>query len=364
MKTALRMVCAAMIVVMTACAAASAAVRIKDIARVAGVRDNQLIGYGLVVGLRGTGDGIKMTKQTVANMMERLGINVDVSDINVDNVSAVMVTSNLPAFVKTGDTIDVVVSAIGDADSLQGGTLMMTPLKGADGRVYAVAQGPLSLGGWSEKSGGGQNSKGHATVGRIAGGATVEREVAAEIVSQDNKIMLSLNNPDFTTVTNVMKKINLRFGKGTAKAVDGATVEILVPDESTGDVIPFISELENLQIEQDDVAKVVINERTGTIVMGGDVTISPVAIAHGSLTVAVKPSTTISQPTTPLAGGETVVVPTSKLKVQEDKISFTRVSASDIVDALNKMKVTASDIIAIFQALKASGALQAELVIM
>jgi flagellar P-ring protein precursor FlgI len=350
---------------MMAGAAASAAVRIKDIARVAGVRENQLIGYGLVAGLRGTGDGIRMTKQTVANMMQRLGINVNISDINVDNIGAVMVTANLPAFIKTGDTIDVVVSSVGDANSLQGGTLMMTPLKGADGKVYAVAQGPLSLGGWAAKGGGGGgNVKGHPTVGRIAGGATVEREVSAEIVTQDNKIFLSLNSPDFTTATNVTKKINLRFGKGTAKATDGATVEVAIPDESTDNVVPFISEVENLQVEQDEVAKVVINERTGTIVMGGDVSISPVAIAHGTLTVTVKPTTEVSQPLVPLAGGSTVVIPTQNLKVQENKVAFTRVSASDIVDALNKMKVTASDVIAIFQALKASGALQAELVIM
>jgi len=363
MKTT-RVLAISFLILLITCGGAAAAVRIKDLAKVNGVRENQLFGYGLVVGLNGTGDGIRMTKQTVANLLERLGVNVSIGDINVDNVAAVMVTTTLPAFVKNGDTLDVVVSSVGDANSLRGGTLLMTPLKGADGKVYAVAQGPVSLGGWSEKGGGGTNQKGHPTVGRIAGGATVEREVPAEILSQDNKIALNLNNPDFTTASNISEKLNLRFGKGCAKALDAATVEINVPDESVSDIVPFISALENLQIEQDQVAKVVINERTGTIVMGGEVTITPVAIAHGSLMVTVKPTTEVSQPLVPFGGGNTVVIPNTNTKVVENKVSFTRVSASDIVDALNKMKVTASDIIAIFQALKAADALQAELVIM
>jgi flagellar P-ring protein FlgI len=365
MKTAYRILSITLLTVILAGASAFGAVRIKDVARVAGVRENQLFGYGLVVGLAGTGDGVRMTKQTVANLLERLGINVAIGDINANNVAAVMVTANLPSFVKSGDVIDVVVSSVGDANTLRGGTLLMTPLKGADGRVYAVAQGALSLGGWTAKGGGGgSNQKGHPNVGRIAGGATVEREVPAEIISQDNKIYLNMNNPDFTTAAHISDKINLRYGKGTAKANDAATIQISVPDSSTDNIIPFIAEVENLQVEQDQVAKVVINEKTGTIVMGGDVTITPVAIAHGTLTVAIKPSTAVSQPLVPLAGGNTVVIPQTTTKVVENKVAFTRVSASDIVDALNKMKVTASDIIAIFQALKVSGALQAELVVM
>ncbi|MFA6450630.1 MAG: flagellar basal body P-ring protein FlgI [bacterium] len=363
MKTAYRIISITLLAVTLAGSAAFGA-RIKDVARVAGVRENQLFGYGLVVGLAGTGDGVRMTKQTIANLLERLGINVAIGDINANNTAAVMVTASLPSFVKSGDSIDAVVSSVGDANTLRGGTLLMTPLKGADGKVYAVAQGAISLGGWSEKGGGGSNKKGHPNVGRIAGGASVEREVPAEIISQDNNIYLNLNNPDFTTAAHISDKINLRFGKGTAKATDSATIKISVPDASSENVVPFISEVENLQIEQDQVAKVVINEKTGTIVMGGDVTITPVAIAHGTLTVSIKPNTNVNQPLVPFAGGNTVVIPQSTTKVVENKVAFTRVSASDIVDAMNKMKVTASDIIAIFQALKVSGALQAELVVM
>jgi len=340
------------------------AVRIKDLAKVEGVRENQLFGYGLVVGLAGTGDRVNMTKQTVANMMERLGIVVNVQDINVDNVAAVMVTASLPAFVKPGDNIDVVVSSLGDADSLQGGTLVMTPIKGADGRVYAVAQGPLSIGGWTAGgAGAGRDTKGHPTVARIPGGATVEREVAAELVVGDS-VHLSLNNPDFTTATNVVDGINRQFGPKTAKALNASTIEIVPPAKSVDNMIPFLSQIENIMIEQDQVNRVVINEKTGTIVMGGDVTITPVAIAHGSITVTIKPRTEIFQPDTPFAGGGTVAVENVDLDVTEQKVSFSRVSTSDVVDAMNKLGVAASDIIAILQALKAAGALQAEIVLM
>ncbi len=364
MKRSVGTVLAAVTVVLITCGVASASVRIKDVTRVNGVRDNQLIGYGLVVGLKGSGDGIRMTKQTVANMLQKLGLQIEVGDINVDNIAAVMVTANLPAFVRPGETIDVVVSSVGDADSLQGGTLLMTPLKGPDGRAYAVAQGPVSLGGWNAQGGGAQNTKGHPTVGRIPGGANVEREVPSEITVIDGKILFGLNNPDFGMAANVADGIDKVFGKGSAKAIDPATVEVKVPEKYIGDLVPFIADVGNLQVEQDQIAKVVINEKTGTIVMGGDVTVTPVAIAHGALTVTIKPVTSVSQPGVPLAGGSTAVTTQRNVKVKENKVSFTRVSSADIVDALNKMEVTPSDIIAIFQALKASGALQADLIVM
>ncbi|HOO57226.1 MAG TPA: flagellar basal body P-ring protein FlgI [bacterium] len=363
MKTAFRTITIAGMILLLATVGAFSA-RIKDIAKVSGVRQNQLVGYGLVVGLAGTGDGVRMTKQTVANMLEKMGVNVDIGDINVDNAAAVMVTANLNAFTKSGHTIDVVVSSIGDADSLQGGTLIMTPLKGADGRVYAVAQGPVSLGGWSAGRAGGRQSKGHPTVARISDGATVEREVPADFLGPRERIILNLNNPDFTTAANLSDKVNMRFGPGTAKAIDSSSIEVKVPDDLIDDVVPFMAEIEAIEVEQDQISKVVINERTGTIVMGGDVTITPVAVAHGTLTVTVKPDFEISQPDTPFGGGETVVAKRPNIEAEEKQVSFTRVSTSDIVDALNAMGVTPSDIIAILQALKVSGALQAEIVVM
>lgn len=363
MRTSLKTVLFTFIITAVAAGAAFGAVRLKDVARVEGVRENQLFGYGIVVGLDGTGDGVTMTKQTVANMIERLGLTIDVDQINVDNIGAVMVTASLPAFAKPGDTIDVVVSSVGDADSLQGGTLIMTPLKGADGNVYAVAQGAVSIGGWTAGRGGASQSKGHPTVGRIPGGATVEREVPTEVVDFD-KIHLSLHNPDFTTASNIVRAINFRNGSDIAKAVDAATIEITPPAGAIDDIVPFIADLENIPVEQDQVSRVVINEKTGTIVMGGDVTISPVAIAHGTLTVKVKPQTDVYLPGPFTDVDEATVVESDDIEAEEKKVAFSRVSTGDVVDALNKMGVTASDIIAILQALKASGALQAEIITM
>lgn len=339
-------------------------VKLKDIAKVEGVRENQLFGYGLVVGLAGTGDGVRMTKQTIANMLERLGLVVEINDVNADNVAAVMVTATLPSFIKPGDTIDVVVSSIGDADSLQGGTLILTPLKGADGNVYAVAQGAVSIGGWNAGgAGGGRNSKGHPTVARVPNGATVENTVPAEFIFGD-KIFLSMNNADFTTASNIVDGINFRFGRNSAKALNSSTIEITPPQSALDNIVPFIAELENIQVDQDQVSKVVINEKTGTIVMGGDVSITPVAIAHGTLTVMIKPRTEIFQPDTSFTMGETVVAQNEDINTEEKEVTFSRVSTGDVVDALNKMGVTASDIIAILQALKMAGALQAEVITM
>ncbi|MEW5946991.1 MAG: flagellar basal body P-ring protein FlgI, partial [bacterium] len=350
-------------VLLAASSAAEGAVRLKDIARIRGVRENQLVGYGLVVGLNGTGDGVDMTYQAIVNMLDRMGIVVDLGAVNVDNVAAVMVTANLPGFVKTGDRIDVVVSSIGDADSLQGGNLLMTPLKAANGEVYAVAQGPVSIGGFMARAGGGaQAQKAFPTTGRIPGGAIVEREVPSEFVDR-NRIYVNLNNPDFTTAARVAEALDKKFGAGASMAQDPSTIRVTVPEPYSDNVVSFIAEVEAVKIVQDEVARVVINERTGTIVMGGDVSISPVAIAHGSLTVTVEPGYEMLEPA-PFTPGEPGAVPAPKLTAEEEKVTFTRVTTEDVVKALNAMGVTPSDIIAIFQALKASGALQAELVIM
>lgn len=351
------------VIFMVTASVALGAARIKDIARVQGVRENQLVGYGLVVGLNGSGDGINMTYQSIVNMLDRMGINVDMDDVNVDNVAAVMVTTNLPAFVKPGDRIDVVVSSIADADSLEGGTLVLTPLNAPNGEVYAVAQGPVSIGGYTAgAAGGARTRKAFPTTGRIPNGAIVERAVPASFADGD-VIYLSLNNPDFSTAAEMAKVINREFGSKTATALDPSSIEVGVPGKYVDDVVPFIAKMENLRVQQDEVAKVVINERTGTIVMGHDVSVSPVAIAHGSLTVTVKPGYEMLEPA-PFTPGQPGALAKPELEVEEEKVTFQRVTTEDIVKALNAMGVTPSDIIAILQALKAAGALQAELVIM
>lgn len=364
-------------------------VRIKDIAKIEGVRDNQLVGFGVVVGLAGTGDGVNMTRIAVQNMMERFGIIMNANDINVDNMAAVMVTANLPAFAKPGDSLDVEISSIGDADSLRGGTLLQTPLKGADGNVYAVAQGPMSIGGWTAGArGGARNIKGFPTAGRVPGGAIVEREVPSEIM-RNNTIFVNLNQGDFTTAARVQNVINTacktkswadtwgycpgvqEYNRSCsscrcceATAVDGGTIKIEAPGVGDGNVVSFIAGIERLEVAQDSPARVVINEKTGTIVMGYDVKVDTVSIAHGPVVINVTPRYQVSQPPPLSPGGETVVLPVPDLTVEEKTVPFYKVSVGDIVRALNDMGVTASDVIAILQALKVSGALQAEIVIM
>lgn len=344
--------------------------RIKDIANVEGARENQLVGFGLVVGLTGTGDGAKMTKYAVINMLDKFGIQTNINDIKVDNIAAVMVTATIPAFVKPGDTLDVTVSSVGDANSLRGGQLVQTPLKGADGQVYAVAQGALSIGGYSEGLGGANAKKGFPTSGRIPSGATVEKSVPTEIM-KNHTIRINLNSPDFTTAARIQNVITQKcktadwasiFGSCGAVAKDAASVQITAPNVDDSELVSFISYVETTEIDIDTVSRVVINEKTGTIIVGADVKIEPVEIAHGSLQVKIQPGNNVSQPTTPLGGGETVQPKQPNVKVVEPKVSFHKVKVGDIVQALNDMGVTPSDIIAILQALKASGALQAEIV--
>jgi flagellar P-ring protein precursor FlgI len=354
--------------VIAASAAEALEVRVKDLARIQGVRENELFGYGLVIGLNGTGDkaGTLFTVQSIASMLQRMGIQVPRDRVGVKNVAAVVVTAKLPPFAKVGTTLDVLVSSLGDATSLQGGTLLLTPLQAADGKVYAVAQGPVSVGGFNVEAGGtGEKvQKNHPTAGRLPNGAIIEREVPTSVV-ENHTLAITLNSPDFTTVRRLAEVINGALGGGRARAEDGATVRVGV--QPGQDVVALIALLENLRVTPDQVAKVVINERTGTIIMGSQVRISTVAISHGSLSVQIKSEFQVSQPPA-LSGGSTAVVPKSDVTVQEEKSRLAVVeegaSIGDLVRALNALGVTGRDLISILQAIKQAGALQAELEIL
>ncbi|MBO8126116.1 MAG: flagellar basal body P-ring protein FlgI [Firmicutes bacterium] len=340
-------------------------VRVKDIAHLKGDRINQLTGLGLVVGLDGTGDGSgsMANVQMVANMLQRFGLTLSPQDLRTRNVAAVMVTAELPPFAREGDTIDVTVSSFGDAKSLQGGILLMTPLRAADGQVYAVAQGPVSIGGFNVSGGGSRVQKNHPTVGRIPGGATVEREVQVTLTN-GNYLDLVLDNPDFTTVSRLVKNINAAFQAEVAKAVDKSTIKLRIPDSYRDDPVSFVARLERVEVQPDTVAKVVINERTGTIVMGQDVRISTVAVAHGSLSVTIGTQYEVSQPW-PDSEGTTQVVPETEVEAKEEEAKLMVLpagsSVSDVVKALNAIGATPRDIIAILQAVQAAGALHGEL---
>lgn len=355
---------ALLLVVMTSGAFAAPTVRIKDIAKVEGVRDNQLTGYGLVVGLAKTGDSDKtvFTVQSIASMLKSFGITVSAAEIEVKNVAAVMVTATLPPFAPSGSNIDVTVSSLGDAKSLQGGTLLMTPLKAANGAVYAVAQGAVSIGGFSVSAGGSSAGKNFSTVGRVPNGALVEKEVPTAL-TDGTTLNLVLQQPDFTTASRVTNAINSRFGL-IAGAKDAGRVTVGIPGHYMGNVVGFVAALEDVLVTPDTVAKVVINERTGTIVMGSDVGISESAVAHGNLQIRIKAGTEVSQPP-PMSRGSTVVTPTTDIEVEEPPASLMVLPASanvgDVVKALNSAGATPRDIIAILQAMKTAGALHAEL---
>jgi len=343
----------------------AAAIRIKDIASFKGVRDNQLVGYGLVVGLDGTGDDdkTKFSRQTLVNMLEKMGIVVDVNGVKVNNMAAVMVTATLPPFAKVGTRIDVNVSSIGNAKSIQGGTLLMTPLKAPNGEVYAVAQGPISIGGFSYGgAAGGGVQKNHPTVGMIAGGAIIEKEVPVDL-SKKTSLELSLYRPDFTTSLRMAEAIKTQTGTA-AQSLDASTVSIPIPDEFLENKISFMAQVENLEIQPDNKARVVLNERTGTVVMGDKVRISTVAISHGSLSIVIKEQPVVSQPL-PFSQGQTTVVPQTEVKVEEQKSNLILLqegpTIGDVVRGLNAMGITPRDLIAILQAIKAAGALQADL---
>lgn len=353
-----------LLILTTMAASADPVVKIKDIAKIEGVRSNQLVGYGLVVGLDGSGDTQQtmFTAQSVANMLRRLGIDVPDGKLKVKNVAAVMLTAELPPFIRPGSKIDVVVSSLGDAKSLQGGTLLQTPLQAANGSVYAVAQGSVSIGGFTAGGGGDSVTKNHTTVGRIPGGAIVEQGVSTTLTSSGTLNVL-LNNPDFTTAVRVARSIESRLGQGAATALDAATVQINTG--GTQNVTSIIADIEELSVAQATVAKVIVNERTGTVVIGESVRISPVAISHGNLTVEISTELQVSQPSSFTETGDTVVVPQKSVTADEEKAKLVHlqpgVTLDELVRALNELKVTPRDMVAILQALKQAGALHAEL---
>ena len=356
------------LVVLTLMASSVArAARIKDIANIRGVRQNQLFGYGLVVGLDGSGDGNKsiFTVQSLASMLEKMGVTIDPDDLKVKNVAAVMITANLPPFARTGSRIDVLVSSIGDAKNLQGGTLLLTPLKAADGNVYAVAQGPVSTGGFSYGKGSGTGvQKNFPTVGRIVGGALIEREIAHNFNARE-VLTLALHAPDFTTATRVARAINSAFGDAMASAPDAGTIKVKVPDLYRGRSVELVALIENLGVTPDNVSKIIINERTGTVIMGENVRIATIAIAHGNLSIQVNKRDNVSQPLPFSRGGQTVVTSDREMIVEEGSnplfLVESGVSIGEVVRALNALGVSPRDLIAIFQGLKAAGALQAKL---
>ncbi|MFH1514634.1 MAG: flagellar basal body P-ring protein FlgI [bacterium] len=338
-------------------------VRLKDIARLQGVRKNQLFGVGLITGLSGTGDDtntVKFTAQALSNMLNNLGIAADPADIRVKNFASVMVTADLPPFSKPGDLIDVTISSMGNAKSLEGGTLVLTPLQAANGEIYAVAQGGITLGGFGATGQtGAKVKKNFLTVGRIPSGAIVEKEVPFTF-KDGEKLTWVLRQNDFTTAKNVAASINRAFPLSNASAIDPSTVKMRIPSESIDDPVDFVSKIEQLEISVDSISKVVINEKNGTIVFGGNVKILPVSIAHGNITISVSERYSVSQPGS-LSGGSTVVIPESAVTVTQGAAKFVPVTSENLISSLNQMGATAQDIVAIFQAIKAAGALEAEL---
>ncbi len=355
------------VVLMLVLASSAFAQRVKDITSVAGVRSNQMVGYGLVVGLDGTGDKAPFTNQTFINMMNEFGISIPPgTDPKLKNIAAVSLTANLPPFAKPGQTIDVTVSSIGNAKSLRGGTLLFAPLRGADGQVYAVAQGNLVVGGFgAEGADGSKITVNVPSVGRIPNGATVERPVANGF-SRGDSLVLNLNSPDFTTAKRLSDRINGLLGPETAYAVDATSVRVSAPRDPNQRV-SFLSMIENLDVTPGEAtAKVIINSRTGTIVIGKHVRIDPVAVTHGSLTVTVKENFQVDQPNA-FADGETVVTPQTEVNVDEEGnpmfVFAPGVSLDEIVKAVNEVGAAPGDLMAILEALKQAGALNAELIV-
>jgi flagellar P-ring protein precursor FlgI len=348
-------------------AGSSAASRLKDLVAIEGVRENQLIGYGIVVGLAGTGDRQQtiFSNQSLTNILERMGISVSPTAIRVKNTAAVMVTATLPAFAQPGTHIDTTVSSVGDAANLQGGILVLTSLRGADGQVYAVAQGPVVTGGFSAVRGATAQTVNHPTVGRGPSGATVER--AAPSVEPKSVVRLQLRQSDFTTSARIMEAVNQKFSNAShaaAQADNAGLVSVTIPPEYAGRATEFLSELENLSVEADAPARVVINERTGTIVLGKDVRIRPAAILHGNLSVEIQTTFAVSQPA-PLAQGSTEVIPQTGVVAKEEKARIVVLkqgaTIEELVRGLVAIGSTPRDIIAILQSLRRAGAMDAEI---
>jgi len=352
-------------------AATAHAERLKDLASVQGVRTNQLVGYGLVVGLNGTGDQTTQTPftiQTFKNMLAQFDIQMpaNVGTIQLKNVAAVSIHADLPAFAKPGQPIDVTVSSIGNSKSLRGGSLLMTPLKGIDGRVYAIAQGNLVVGGFDASGADGSRITVNVpSAGRIPSGATVERAVPSGF-DQGNSLVLNLNRPDFTTAKNIVDQINELLGPDVAKAIDGGSIRVAAPQDA-GQRVDYLSVLENIEVSAGQaVAKVIINSRTGTIVIGQNVRVQPAAVTHGSLTVTISEDTSVSQPNA-LSGGQTAVVPKSRVQADQEARPMFKfapgVTLDEIVRAVNQVGAAPGDLMAILEALKQAGALQADLIV-
>jgi len=367
MKALAAVLCAAFILNFLSVSYAGIITRIKDIARIGGVRENQLVGYGVVVGLEGSGDKNIMTAQSIVNMLKSFDVTLDPKTLKAQNSAAVMVTANILPFMSEGDKLDVVVSSIGDAKSIQGGVLLQTPLKGANGKVYAVAQGPVSLGqlGSSQQSAGGV--KLHPLVARIPGGALIEREISSDFVA-DEKIEIVLNKKDFSTANAVSAAICDKFGEGFARAKNAGVVTVKVPSSFEDNVVGFLAAVESLSVQTDNASKIVINEKTGTIVLGDDVRISPVAISHNGikLKVAEAPAAAPAQAQAQAQNQQPAPGNASAARARgggEKNIIYLNAGSTvrDMVDALNEMGAYAKDIIAIIQAMKAAGAIQSEI---
>ena len=352
--------------------------RIKDIVDIEGVRDNQLVGYGLVVGLNGTGDDLDkavFTRESLIGMLQRLGVNARDEDLDTDNVAAVMVTANFPAFGRHGARIDVTISALGDAESLLGGNLLVTPLLGADGEVYAVAQGPVAVGGFSAGGEAETITRGVPTTGRIPNGAIIEREVPFAL-NELQRVKLSLRNPDLSTAGRIAGAINdflreqRKIKQPSAEVTDPGTVTLAIPEAYSGRAVALLSDIEQLTVKADQIAKVVIDERSGVIVMGQNVRISTVAIAQGNLTIRITETPQVSQPGPFAEAGETVVVPRTQIEVDDQNgsrlavVEGNGVSLQQLVDGLNALGIGPRDMISILQTIKAAGALQAEIEVM
>lgn len=356
------------LLILTPCSSAQAASRLKDLVDFEGVRNNLLVGYGLVVGLNGTGDSLTnspFTEKSLIGMLERLGVNTRGDTLKTKNVAAVVVTATLPPFAAQGTKFDITVSTLGDAKDLQGGTLLVTPLLGADGEVYAVSQGTVAVGGFSAGGAAASVTKGVPTSGRIANGAIVEREINFRLTDLGS-IRLSLRNPDFTTSQRVAKAINKFLKVSAAEAQDPATVRLLVPDERRNNVVGLMTDIEQIMVEPDQIAKVVIDEQSGIIVMGENVRINTVAIAQGNLTIRINETPQVSQPAPLTQGGTAVTVPRTEINIDEgegNKMALVKQGASlqDIVQGMNALGIGPRDMISILQAIKAAGALQAEL---
>ena len=352
---------------------AEAQSRLKDLVEFEGVRDNMLVGYGLVVGLNGTGDTLNnapFTQQSLVGMLERLGVNTrdDLSSMKTENVAAVVVTATLPPFARQGTRIDVTVSALGDSESLLGGTLLVTPMLGADGEVYAVSQGSLVVGGFAAQGEGESVTKGVPTSARLPAGAIVERELDF-VLANLQSVRLSLRNPDFTTARRITRAVNGFLGTNAAKALDPATIEVQIPSSHTGDVVALFTDIEQLTVVPDQLARVVIDEESGVIVMGENVRISTVAIAQGNLTIRITETPQVSQPNAFANQGNTEVVNRTDVTVDEDDerrlaLLPAGVTLQELVDGLNALGIGPRDMISILQTIKAAGALQAEIVVM